>query len=77
MKKFRMFEIVYSDFKLLNGLRYREIDTIKLSNNDVMMINRNEKSNYNETDFYTLLGIQLNDEELVDELKFKVTITYK
>ena len=28
MKKNRMFEIIYSDFKLLNGLRYREIDTI-------------------------------------------------
>lgn len=72
-----MFEIIYSDFKLLNGLRYKEIDTIKLSNKDVMMINRNQTFKLDETDFYELLGIQLEDEELVDELKFKVTITYK
>ena len=77
MKKNRMFKIIYSDFKLLNGLRYREIDTIKLNNNDVMMINRNQKTKFDETDFYTLLGIKLEDEELVDELKFKVTINYK
>ena len=76
MKKNRMYEIVYSDFKLLNGLKYREIDTIKLTNNDVIMINRNQKTNYSENDFYKLLGIQLKDDELVDELKFKVTITY-
>ena len=72
-----MFEIIYSDFKLLNGLRYKEIDTIKLSNKDVMMINRNQTFKLDEIDFYELLGIQLEDEELVDELKFKVTITYK
>ena len=77
MKKNRMYEIVYSDFKLLNGLKYREIDTIKLTNNDVIMINRNQNTNYSENDFYKLLGIQLKDDELVDELKFKVTITYK
>ena len=77
MKKNRMFEIIYSDFKLLNGLRYREIDTIKLNNNDVMMINRNQQTKFDETDFYKLLGIKLEDEELVDELKFKVTINYK
>jgi hypothetical protein len=77
MRKNRMFEIIYSDFKLLNGLRYKEIDTIKLSNKDVMMINRNQTFKLDETDFYELLGIQLEDEELVDELKFKVTITYK
>ena len=77
MKKNRMYEIVYSDFKLLNGLKYREIDTIKLTNNDVIMINRNQKTNYSENDVYKLLGIQLKDDELVDELKFKVTITYK
>ena len=72
-----MFEIIYSDFKLLNGLRYKEIDNIKLSNKEVMMINRNQTFKLDETDFYELLGIQLEDEELVDELKFKVTITYK
>ena len=43
MKKNRMYEIVYSDFKLLNGLKYREIDTIKLTNNDVIMINEIRK----------------------------------
>ena len=72
-----MFEIIYSDFKLLNGLRNKEINNIKLSNKDVMMINRNQTFKLDETDFYELLGIQLEDEELVDELKFKVTITYK
>ena len=77
MKKNRMYEIVYSDFKLLNGLKYREVDTIKLTNKDVIMINRNQNTNYSENDFYKLLGIQLKDDELVDELKFKVTITYK
>ena len=30
------------------------------------------KTNYSENDFYKLLGIQLKDDELVDELKFKV-----
>ena len=49
----------------------------QLNNNDVMMINRNQKTKFDETDFYTLLGIKLEDEELVDELKFKVTINYK
>ena len=48
-----------------------------MTNNDVIMINRNQKTNYSENDFYKLLGIQLKDDELVDELKFKVTITYK
>ena len=42
-----------------------------------MMINRNQQTKFDETDFYTLLGIKLEDEELVDELKFKVTINYK
>jgi hypothetical protein len=66
---------VYSDFKLLNGLNYRDIDTIVLTKNDVQKINRTEYTDYDESDFYILLGLEID--ELIDELKFKVSITYK
>ena len=71
----RNYEIVYSDFKLLNGLNYRDIDTIVLTKNDVQKINQTEYSDYDETDFYILLGLQIDD--LIDDLKFTTTITYK
>ena len=71
----RNYEIGYSDFKLLNGLNYRDIDTIVLTKNDVQKINRTEYSDYDESDFYILLGLEID--ELIDELKFKVSITYK
>ena len=75
MTNTRNYEIVSSDFKLLNGLNYRDIDTIVLTKNDVQKINRTEYSDYDESDFYILLGLQID--ELIDELKFKVSITYK
>ena len=59
-------EIVYSDFKLLNGLNYRDIDTIVLTKNDVQKINRTEYTDYDESDFYILLGLEID--ELIDEL---------
>ena len=71
----RNYEIVYSDFKYLNGLNYRDIDTIVLTKNDVQKINRTEYTDYDESDFYILLGLEID--ELIDELKFKVSITYK
>ena len=71
----RNYEIVYSDFKLLNGLNYRDLETITLTKNDVQKINRTEYSDYDESDFYILLVLQIY--ELIDELKFKVSITYK
>ena len=37
--------------------------------------NQTEYSNYDESDFYILLGLEID--ELIDELKFKVSITYK
>ena len=71
----RNYEIVYSDFKLLNGLNYRDIDTIVLTKNDVQKINRTEYTDYDESDFYILLGLQIDD--LIDDLKFTTSITYK
>ena len=71
----RNYEIVYSDFKLMNGINYRDIETIILTKNEVQQINRTEYTDYNESDFYILLGLEID--ELIDELKFKVTITYK
>ena len=71
----RNYEIVYSDFKLLNGLNYRDLDKIVLTKNDVQKINQTEYSDYDETDFYILLGLQIDD--LIDDLKFTTTITYK
>jgi|TARA_R100000479_G_C6287688_1_gene165346 hypothetical protein len=71
----RNYEIVYSDFKLLNGLNYRDLDKIVLTKNDVQKINQTEYSDYDETDFYILLGLQIED--LIDDLKFTTTITYK
>ena len=43
-----------------------------------MTNNRNYEivySDYDESDFYILLGLHID--ELIDELKFKVSITYK
>ena len=71
----RNYEIVYSDFKLLNGLNYRDLEPIVLTKNDVQKINQTEYSDYDETDFYILLGLQIDD--LIDDLKFTTTITYK
>ena len=71
----RNYEILYSDFKLLNGLNYRELEPIVLTKNDVQKINQTEYSDYDETDFYILLGLQIDD--LIDDLKFTTTITYK
>jgi len=71
----RNYEIVYSDFKYLNGLNYRDLDKIVLTKNDVQKINQTEYSDYDETDFYILLGLQIED--LIDDLKFTTTITYK
>ena len=71
----RNYEIVYSDFKLLNGLNYRDLEKILLTKNDVQKINRIEYTDYDESDFYILLGLEID--ELIDELKFKVSITYK
>ena len=71
----RNYEIVYSDFKLLNGLNYRDLEPIVLTKNDVQKINQTEYSNYDESDFYILLGLQIDD--LIDDLKFTTTITYK
>ena len=71
----RNYEIVYSDFKLLNGLNYRDLEPIVLTKNDVQKINQTEYSDYDETDFYILLGLQIED--LIDDLKFTTTITYK
>ena len=71
----RNYEIVYSDFKLLNGLNYWDLEPIVLTKNDVQKINQTEYSNYDESDFYILLGLQIDD--LIDDLKFTTTITYK